>query len=150
MAESGSFHCRLITPDAKVIDEHVASAVFPAWDGLMGIKPNRAPLVTRLGIGELRLTFPGKGGSGGGSRHYFVEGGFAHMVRNRLTLLAQRAVGAEQLTEEDAQAEVAEAEARRIDSSTDPEVAARIRRDRQRAREKLRLARLFKERGGGI
>ena len=54
---ANSFQCRLITPTAKVLDEAVVYASVPAWDGLMGVLPNRAPIVAKLGLGELRLQF---------------------------------------------------------------------------------------------
>lgn len=150
-----SFRCRLITPDAQVLDAKATAAVLPAWDGQMGILPDRAAFVAKLGPGELRFDFapdnlPGSSsGGGGGSRAYFVEGGFAHMVKNELMLLATKAIPAESLNENEAQAELAEAAARK-DPGTDPAIVEKIRRDREKAAAKLRVARNFKAAGGGI
>ncbi len=69
-----SFRCRLITPVAQVLDEQVVSAVIPAWDGLMGFLPDRAPIVAKLGLGELSLEFADSKGKGG-SRSFLVEDG---------------------------------------------------------------------------
>jgi F-type H+-transporting ATPase subunit epsilon len=148
-----SFRCRLITPDAQVFDAKATAAIIPAWDGQMGVLPDRAPMVAKLGVGELRVDFPPSDNpkeGGGGSRAYYVEGGFAHMVKNELTLLASKAIPAEALTESDAQAELAEAMARNTDTTTDAGQVERIRQDRRRAEAKLRTARSFKSRGGGI
>lgn len=146
-----SFRCRLITPDAQVLDAKASAVVLPAWDGQMGILPDRAAFVAKLGPGELRVDFvPGETPKdmGGGSRSYFLEGGFAHMVKNELMLLATKAVPAEALSETEAQAELAEANARK--DGTDAAAVEKIRDDREKAAAKLRVARQFKASGGGI
>lgn len=147
-----SFRCRLITPDAQVLDAKATSCVLPAWDGQMGILPDRAAFVASLGPGELKFDFASSDNPkdvGGGSRSYFVEGGFAHMVKNELMLLATKAIPAESLSESEAQAELAEANAR-TNADGNSVVAEKIRTDRDRAAAKLRVARNFKAGGGGI
>ncbi len=146
---SKSFNCRVITPEAKILDEAVVQAVVPAWDGQMGFLVDRAPIVTKLGTGELRLDFPDSGESKGGSRSYFVEDGFAHMVGNNLTILAGAAIPEERLSESEAQAELAEALARNTEGLS-PEEADKVRRDRERAQAKVYMARAFRARGGAI
>lgn len=135
-----SFRCRLITPEARVLDEDVTYVSLPLWDGLAGILPNRAPFVAKLGLGELTMDFPE-----GGRRSYLLEDGFGQMYADTLTILAQKAIPVETLSEEDAKAELAEAAAR---ASTQGDEMRAITRDRERARLKVRLARGFRERGG--
>lgn len=144
-----SFRCRLITPEAQVLDGPVTSAVIPCWDGQMGILHSRAPIVTRLGIGELRLDFPDTAQQRGGSRSYLVEGGFAHMLSNNLTILAERATPAESISESAAQADLTKAE-QNFNAATDPKQRERLSKELERAKQKLREARAFKARGGGI
>ncbi len=141
MAEK-TFHCKLITPEACVLDNEVTSVVFPQWDGQVGVLPKRAPLMSKMGLGELRIKF-----AEGGTRSYLLEGGFAQMVDNNLTMLAEGAHSAETLSEQEAQAELAEAEAR---SPQDAKDMARVTHDRRRAKLKLELARRFREQGGGV
>lgn len=148
MAEK-SFRCRLITPEAQVMDGPVTAAVIPCWDGQMGILPDRAPIVALLGLGELRLDFPDTSSGKGGSRSYLVEGGFAHMLSNSLTILAQRATPAEQISESEAQRELAAVTARGA-NATDTMQKERARKEKERAEQKVRAARAFKARGGGI
>lgn len=145
MAKS-TFRCRLIAPDAQVFDEQATAAVFPAWDGLVGVLPNRAPMVMEMGTGELRVEFPDASGGKGGSRSFFVDEGFVQMVENELTILASTAISAERLTETEAQAELNEANARRTEGQPGPEVD-RIRKARVRASAKLRAAKNFGSRG---
>src|SRR5687767_5833084 len=145
-----SFRTRLITPEAQVLDEPTVHVSIPAHDGSMGFLPGRAPIVAKLGVGELRLDFAdtAAGGKGqGGSRAFLVEDGFAHMVGGTLTILATRAIPAENLTESAAQAELAEAEARRTEGLSEAD-AAKVRRDRDVARRKLAMAKAFRSRGG--
>jgi F-type H+-transporting ATPase subunit epsilon len=136
---SNSFQCRLITPTAKVLDEAVVYASVPAWDGLMGVLPNRAPIVAKLGLGELRLQFAVTGKAAGGTRSFLVEDGFMQMVSNRLTILASRATPTESLVLSEAQAELSAAEGRTAPPG-DRAAADRLSRDRDRARVKVRLA----------
>jgi F-type H+-transporting ATPase subunit epsilon len=141
-----TFRCRLITPDAVVLDEPATNAVVPAWDGLFGVLPNRAPIVAQLGTGELRIDFPDKGSAKGGSRSFFVDDGFVQMLDNKLTILAARAVAAEALSEADAQAEFAAVSGKTADGLT-PAEAERLAGDKRRAEAKVRAAKNFRARG---
>ncbi len=143
-----TFRCQLVTPSAKLLDEEVTYANVPAWDGLFGVLPGRAPLLAQLGLGELTVTFPDTTGKGG-ERSYVIDGGFVKMAGNTLTILAETAVPAEELTETDAKAELAEAEARTVPAdAADPATAQqRLSRDRQRAALKLRLAQAGRSKG---
>lgn len=145
MAKS-TFRCRLITRDAQLVDDPATAAVIPAWDGLIGVLPNRAPMVMQVGTGELRIDFPDNAGAKGGSRSFFVDDGFVQMVDNELTILAANAVAAERLTEADAQAELNEASARKTDGLSRPE-ADRVRHARVAAAAKLRMARSARGKG---
>lgn len=137
-----AFRCRVITPEARLLDEEVTSAIVPLHDGQMGFLADRAPIVGRLGLGELRLQF-----TTGGARSYVVDDGFVQMVGNRLTILAGKADPAESISEQDAAAELAEAQARRTESADDRQ---RVNRDIARARAKMTVAKAFRARGGGI
>jgi F-type H+-transporting ATPase subunit epsilon len=90
----------LITPEREVLDQAAASVVIPAHDGLMGFLPGRAPILTQLGDGPMRIT-PAPGSSapgtsaGGAEQRWHIAGGFAQMKDNRLTVLAESAESAE-------------------------------------------------------
>ncbi len=81
-----SIHCKLVTPAAALLDDQVVYARVPLHDGLMGFQPGRAPILAKLGIGELRLD------TAKGSRSFLVEDGFIKMAENELTILAERAI----------------------------------------------------------
>jgi F-type H+-transporting ATPase subunit epsilon len=117
-------------------------ASFPAWDGQQGVMAGQSPLLTRLAIGSLRLDFPE-----GGSRWYLVEGGFAQVHDNALTLVTDAATPANELSLGEADSELAEANARVTKSGED---RARVERDQQRAMAKRSLAIAQTQRGKAI
>jgi F-type H+-transporting ATPase subunit epsilon len=137
-----TFHCAIVSPTETVLDHKVTYVSFPAWDGQHGAIAGQSPMLSELGTGALRLDFPE-----GGSRWYLVEGGFAQVQDGKLTLLTNRATPAETLTVEEADAELAEANARVLGAGGD---RARIERDQQRALAKRALAQAQEARGGAI
>lgn len=106
-----SFRCRVVTPTASLVSEEVKYVQLPAWDGAMGFLPGRAPLLARLGAGELRLDIADSAKGAGGSRSYFLEGGVAKMQGGELLILAEKATPAEGLTLADAEKELSSASA---------------------------------------
>ena len=127
-----SFQCTVVTPEQQVIDEQVTQAVVPAHDGQVGILTGRAPLLVKLGVGELRLDV-----AGGQSRAFLIDGGVAQMKDNRLTILTDEAVPAADIDPEEARAAVAEATAQRI---TDAESYEQHQHRLARARAMQQLA----------
>lgn len=140
-----AFRCRLITPEAQVLDESAVSAVVPCWDGLLGVLPNRAAMVMQLGTGELKIDFTDS--AKGSSRSFFVDDGFVQMLDNTLTVLAASAVAAEKLNESECLAELNAINARRTDGLSASDLND-LHKQRARAEGKLHAARTFKSRGG--
>ena len=103
--KESSFHCKVVTPERVVFDAPVEFVALPAWDGEIGILRERAPLMTKLGIGVLRL----KGEEG--PQQMAIDGGFAEMVDNSLSVLTEGAHFAADLDRETVEAALAEAQA---------------------------------------
>lgn len=131
MARNDTFHCSVITPERAVLETEATFVAFPAHDGEVGILPGRAPLLFKMGTGSLRVQSPE------GNHELFVDGGFAQMVENRLTLLTEQARAVEEIDR--AAAERLLAEAREMPSVTESEFAARQRAIR-RAETQIRMA----------
>ncbi len=127
-----TFQCTLITPEAQLMDEPVAYASVPAWDGLLGVQPRRAAMVIKLGDGALRLDM-----EDGSNRRFFVGGGFAQMKGNQLSLLTEETVPAEEIDAEEAKAGLAAALAR---PAIGVEQVAKRQREVSRARAMVQLA----------
>ena len=119
MARNETFHCSVITPERAVLEADATFVAFPAHDGEVGILPGRAPLLFKMGIGELRVESPE------GNHTFFVDGGFAQMVENRLTLLTEQAKALEEIDR--AAVERALDEAKGMPMVTESEFAARQR-----------------------
>lgn len=129
---AATFQCSIVTPEAPVLDEEVRHASLPAWDGQIGILARRAPLLAKLGSGRLTLDL-----AGGDTRVYFISGGFAQMKDNRLSILSNEAVLAENIKPDEAEAALREAQALR---GTTPAEAERRQRDLDRARAMVSVA----------
>ena len=125
-----AFQCVVVTPEQQVLDESITQAIVPGAEGLIGILTGRAPLLTKLGTGTLRIDR-----ANGQQAKFFVDGGVAQMKDNKLTILTTDAVPAGEIDAVSARAEYAEAEARR---PTDPKTAAD--RQHQMARAKAKQA----------
>ena len=119
MAQNDTFRCSVITPERVLVETDATFVAFPAHDGEVGILPGRAPLLFRMGSGELRVQSPQ------GDHVLFVDSGFAQMVENRLTLLTQVAKKIEEI--DPAAVEKQLAEAHQMPMRTDAEFKARQR-----------------------
>jgi F-type H+-transporting ATPase subunit epsilon len=94
------FKTTLITPECIVLDAHVVAAQIPAYDGLVGILVNRAPLLAKLGTGILRLDLAGPTGGVGDTERFLVSGGYAQMKGDDLTILTNEAIPAAKVSPE--------------------------------------------------
>ena len=122
----------LVTPETTLLDEPVAALRFPLFDGQIGILPGRAPMVGRLGYGELKVT-----DLDGGQRSFYVDGGFVQVKGSVVSLLTNRTIPTAELDADEADALLTEAAASR--PITDAEFAAK-ERDLERARRMRGLA----------
>lgn len=139
---NASLTCKLITPDGILADEPVQYASIPAHDGQFGVMPNRAPIVAKLGLGLLTLKISERS-----EKVFLVEDGFVQVSGNTIRVLASNAKAPEDLDEQDAKAELAEAEARRVPKDHPDPIAEQERISRQMERAKLKL-RLIRDRKG--
>ena len=104
-----AFNCVVVTPEEQVVDQQVSQVVFPAFDGQIGILTDRAPLLAKIGVGELKLSM-----TSGGEKSFFVDGGIAQMKDNHLTVLTTQAKLPNEIDVEAAKKEFEEAEAKKI------------------------------------
>ncbi len=103
MADGKTLHCNLITPDKHVLECDATAVVLAAHDGEIGFLRDRAPLLCKLGVGALRIS------SDAGEQRYFLEGGFAQMLDNELTILTERVEAASDIDAAEAEAEFKQA-----------------------------------------
>ena len=110
----------LVTPERTLFDRPVASIRVPLFDGSAGFYPGRAPLVGRLGLGELRLT-----DSAGVSESYFIDGGFVQVKGSVVSVLTNGATPVAEISRKAATAKIEEAKAIRVKSDEEFAVVAR-------------------------
>ena len=122
MASSKDLNVVVVTPERKVVEETAEAVVIPMHDGELGILPDRAALMCELGVGQMRYT------QGGRTRKLYIDGGFAQVHDNHVTVLTTHAARAEEITEK----MISEAESRAKDEAAlrqaDVETRARARR----------------------
>jgi F-type H+-transporting ATPase subunit epsilon len=122
-ARPGHVRCLIVTPERAVLDEVAEMVILPMFDGELGVLQGRAPLVGRLGAGELRLK------NGNDSKRWFVEAGFVQVRSNVVTVLTANARPATEVTS--AMADTARTEAEALPTSNAAERASKARaRDR--------------------
>lgn len=73
----------IVTPDKQVVRETVDEVQIPGKAGDIGILPGHAPLITELTIGEIAYK------QGGHTEHLSVAWGFAEVLPEKVTILAQ-------------------------------------------------------------
>jgi F-type H+-transporting ATPase subunit epsilon len=122
--------CVVVTPERAVLDDQVDAVVLPMYDGELGVLPGRAPLIGRLGYGELRTTKTDQ------TRRYFINGGFAQVRENVVTVLTPRAIKAEEISVDAANRALHEA----LQPGATPEAQESQHRAQARARAQLRVA----------
>ena len=105
----------VVTPQRQLLREKVASVQLPGASGELGILPGHAPLITELGNGELSYK-----SSGGEPVILAVLSGFAEVLPDRVTVLAETAERPEEIDVERAKEALQRAEKRLV--STDPNV----------------------------
>jgi F-type H+-transporting ATPase subunit epsilon len=127
----GPLQCVVVTPERAVLDERVDFVALPMYDGELGVLPGRAPLIGRLGYGELRTR------RGNEVKRFYVDGGFAQVRGDVVTVLTPRALAAEEIQPN----VVTEAlQAALVPGKTAEEQDAQLKAQ-ERARAQLRLAR---------
>ena len=94
---------RVVTPSQSVVDEEVEEVTGPGTVGEFGVLPNHAGFLSSLEIGPLSYK------TGGGVKWLAVRGGFAEVVDNVMTVLADAAVAVEDIDTAAAESDLAAA-----------------------------------------
>ncbi|MFL5725401.1 MAG: F0F1 ATP synthase subunit epsilon [Chloroflexota bacterium] len=98
----------IVTPERLVFDETVDGVTLPGSEGELGVLPHHAPLISTLGVGELRIR------SGSAEDWFAIAGGFVQVLPDKVVVMAETAD---------------------LASEIDLEKAAEARRDAERALE---------------
>ena len=107
----------IVTPEAKVFSDDVDMVTLTGVEGEMGILPNHVPLMTQLVAGEVVARK-------GDETFYLATGdGFVQVTGDRVAVLTDMAINAENIDEAQCQEAVRRAEARLAEKMSDEEEA---------------------------
>jgi F-type H+-transporting ATPase subunit epsilon len=107
----------IVTPEAKTYSEDVDMVTLPGVEGEMGIYPQHVPILTQINAGEVIVRKDG--------RDYFlaVGEGFVEITGERVAILTDMAIRAENIDEVKAEEARRRAEARLAEKLDDEEAA---------------------------
>ncbi len=108
----------IVTPDAKVFSEDVEMVTLPGVEGEMGIYPQHVPLLTQIVPGEIVAR------KGGQDFFLAIGEGFVEVTGDRVSVLADMAIKAENIDEAKAEEARRRAEARMSEHLNDEDMAA--------------------------
>lgn len=118
MNMANTLKLEIVTPEAKIYSEDVEMVTLPGVEGEMGIYPMHIPLMTQIAHGEIVARKDGVD-------HYLATGeGFAEITGDRVAILTDMAIKADDIDEMKAEEARKKAEARLAEKLTDEETAA--------------------------
>ena len=97
---------QIVTPDRLVVREQVDELQIPGSEGYFGVLPGHTPMLAALAIGQLWYR------KGAEKTYVAIAYGFAEVLPDSVTILAQLAERAEEIDVDRAQAAVTRAEER--------------------------------------
>jgi F-type H+-transporting ATPase subunit epsilon len=128
-----TFQLEIVTPAKLVVKDAAEEAQIPGSSGYLGILPGHAPLITELGVGVITYK------ASGATHTLSVAWGFAEVLPDKVTILAEAAERPQEIDVERAQKAKGRAEERL--KSNDPQVDYTRAEDAlQRAETRLNVA----------
>jgi len=120
----GTLQLEIVTPERLVLSESAEDVLIPGKTGYLGILPGHAPLITELAVGEIAYR------SGGKTKRIAVAWGFAEVLPDKVTILAETAERADEIDVARAQAarQRAEEELRKAGPEGNAEAQDALRR----------------------
>jgi len=107
----------IVTPEARVFSDNVDMVTLPGIEGEMGILPEHMPLMTQLVAGEIVVQ------KDGAVSYLAVGDGFVEVTGERVSILTDMAVKADNIDEAKAEEALRAAQARMAEKVGDEEIA---------------------------
>jgi len=120
----------IVTPEMTTLDADVDGVTVPLSDGSAGILAGHAPMIGRLGPGEVRAQ------NGSTTERYYVDGGFVQVEGNKVSVLTGRSIPAAEIDVAAAKVALAEAEQQ---EAGNPDLAAIKSKAVAQARAQIRM-----------
>src|SRR5438105_11546257 len=80
-----TFQLEIVTPEKLVVKDVAGEMQIPGKNGYLGILPGHAPLITEMAVGEISYR------NNGYTHHLAVAWGFAEVLPDKVTILAETA-----------------------------------------------------------
>ena len=112
MALPTSIDLQIVTPDRMIVHEQVDEVEIPGVDGYFGVLPGHTPMLAALSVGEMWYR------KGQEKTYLAIAFGFAEVLPERVTILAQLAERAEEIDVERAESARTRA-VQRLDQKSD-------------------------------
>jgi len=128
-----TFQLEIVTPDKMVVQDVAEEMQIPGKGGYLGILPGHAPLITELAVGEITYR------NGQHTHHLAVAWGFAEVLPDKVTILAETCERSEEIDVQRAQSARQRAEEELKQSGTEAEFG-RAKGDLERAETRLEVA----------
>ncbi len=116
---SATLKLEIVTPQGTVFSRDVEMVTLPALEGEMGILPQHAPLITRIGSGEIIAR------RGAEEHRLLITGGCAEITPDRVAILTVFATNEDAIDENSAEEARRRAEAR-LKEKLSPEETALV------------------------
>ncbi len=126
-------HLEIVTPERQVYADDVDAVYCPGIEGELGVLPHHAPLLSTLGIGELRIE------KGGQEEFFAISGGFLQVRPDKVVVMAELADLSSEIDLEAADEARHEAERALEQGFTEPADLARARAAMERALLRIRV-----------
>lgn len=111
-----TFQLEIVTPEKKVVETAAEEIQIPGKNGYLGILAGHAPLITELSVGEITYR------ENGAEQKLAIAWGFAEVLANKVTILAETAEHPSEIDVERARAAKQRAEQRLTSGDTSVDV----------------------------
>ena len=128
-----TFQLEIVTPEKMVVRDVAEEMQIPGKKGYLGVLPGHAPLITELSVGEITYR------NANITHHLAVAWGFAEVLPDKVTILAETAERAEEVNVSRAQAAKQRAETNLTKAATEEEFK-QVSGDLKRAETRLEVA----------
>jgi F-type H+-transporting ATPase subunit epsilon len=110
-----TFQLEIVTPEKMVVKDVAEEMQIPGKNGYLGVLPGHAPLITELAVGEITYR------NANITHHLSVAWGFAEVLPDKVTVLAETAERAHEVDVNRAQAAKQRAESNLTKAATEEE-----------------------------
>ncbi len=130
----------IVSPERMVYNDDVDMVIVPGRNGQLGILPHHTPLISSLGVGELRIK------KSGSEESMLISGGFVEVRPDKVIVMADLAEHSDEIDEAKAVEGRKRAESE-LEQTSDPIDIARVRAALQTALMRERIATRRRSRG---